>query len=47
MNMSEEEDTLVKWLRRRFKEKVTRRGVPGSLVLQQSSELGSNVVARE
>ena len=31
MNMSEEEDTLVKWMRRRLKEKVTRRGVPGSL----------------
>jgi len=47
MNTSEEEDTLIKWMRRRLKEKVTRRGVPGSLVLQQNGELGSYVVARE
>jgi hypothetical protein len=34
MNMSEEEDILVKWMRIRLKEKVTRRGVAGSLLLQ-------------
>jgi hypothetical protein len=35
MNMSEEEDIFVKWMRRRLKDKVTRRGVPGSILLQQ------------